>query len=77
MLLEIHKMKTGKKTFTFAITHFTVAFAVAWVLTGSFVIGGLIALIEPAINTIAYAIHEKVWEKISQDENEGGYATTP
>lgn len=57
-------MRTGQKTLTFAITHFAVAFSVAWVLTGSVVIGGLIALIEPAINTVAYAIHEKVWERI-------------
>ena len=56
-------MKTGLKTTTFAITHFTVAFSVAWVLTGSPLIGGLIALVEPAINTVAYLIHEKIWEQ--------------
>lgn len=57
-------MKTSIKTATFAITHFSVAFTVAWLLTGSLVIGGLIALVEPAINTVAYAIHEKLWEKV-------------
>lgn len=56
-------MKTGLKTTTFAITHFSVAFTVAWVLTGSPLIGGLIALVEPAINTVAYVIHEKIWEQ--------------
>ena len=63
-------MKTGKKTATFAITHFAVAFTVTWVITGSIILGGLIALIEPAVNTIAYAIHEKVWEEIDST-NEG------
>ena len=58
-------MRTGVKTITFAVTHFTVAFSVAWVLTGSLVIGGLIALIEPAINTVAYVVHERIWERIS------------
>ena len=54
-------MQIGMKTLTFAITHFSVAFSVAWWLTGSPVIGGLIALVEPAINTVAYVIHEKLW----------------
>jgi len=52
------------KTFTFAIVHFTVAFSVAYVLSGSILIGGAIALVEPLINTIAYFFHEKVWERI-------------
>lgn len=56
------------KTATFAITHFTVAFTVAWLLTGNFVVGGLIALVEPAVNTVAYYFHEKAWEKISKAE---------
>lgn len=54
-------MQIGMKTLTFAITHFSVAFTVAWLLTGSPLIGGLIAMVEPAINTVAYIIHEKIW----------------
>ncbi|GAC33901.1 DUF2061 domain-containing protein [Paraglaciecola polaris] len=50
------------KTITFAITHFTVAFSVAYLLTGSFIVGGLIAVVEPAVNTVAYMIHERIWE---------------
>lgn len=49
------------KTITFALTHFTVAFTVAFVLTGDIIVGGLIAMVEPAINTVAYFFHEKVW----------------
>jgi uncharacterized membrane protein len=44
--------------------HFTVAFTVAYLLSGSFLVGGAIALVEPAINTVAYFVHEKVWERI-------------
>ncbi|MCH8493623.1 MAG: DUF2061 domain-containing protein [Idiomarina sp.] len=54
-----------KKTFTFAIVHFFVAFTVTYLITGSFVLGGLIALIEPAVNTVAYFFHEKVWQAIA------------
>lgn len=52
------------KTFTFAILHFSIAFSVAYVLTGSFVVGGAIALVEPAINTVGFYFHERVWQRI-------------
>lgn len=51
------------KTITFAITHFTVAFTVAYLLTGDILIGSLIAMVEPAINTVAYFFHEKLWAR--------------
>jgi uncharacterized membrane protein len=49
------------KTMTFAAVHFSVAFGVAYAVTGSILVGGLIALVEPAINTVAYYFHEKAW----------------
>jgi len=49
------------KTISFAAVHFTVAFSVAYVMSGSFLVGGAIALIEPAINTVAFYFHEQVW----------------
>jgi uncharacterized membrane protein len=52
-----------KKTLSFAAVHFIVAFSVAYALTGSLAIGGAIALVEPAVNTIAYFVHEKAWER--------------
>ncbi len=57
-------MKTGIKTVTFALTHFTVAFVVGWLVTGSFLMGSLLALIEPAVNTVAYAVHERIWQRV-------------
>lgn len=51
------------KTITFAATHFTIAFTVAYLLTGDLLIGGLIAMVEPAINTVVYFFHEKLWAK--------------
>lgn len=54
------------KTFTFALVHISVAFTVVYLLTGSALAGGVVALIEPACNTVAYYFHEKVWEALRQ-----------
>ena len=51
------------KTITFAIVHFATAFTVAYLITGSLVIGGAVALIEPAVNTVVFYFHEKLWAK--------------
>ena len=53
-----------KKTLTFGALHMTVAFSVAYLMTGSAMVGGAIALVEPTVNTIAYFFHEKVWERL-------------
>ena len=51
------------KTLSFAIVHFAVAFSVGFALTGSIAIGGAIALIEPALNTVAYCCPDKAWAR--------------
>ena len=51
------------KTMSFAAVHFTVAFTVGYLMTGSVLVGGAIALVEPAVNTIAYHIHELAWTR--------------
>lgn len=51
------------KTMSFAAVHFSVAFTVAYMMTGSVLIGGAMALVEPAINTVAYYIHEQIWAR--------------
>jgi uncharacterized membrane protein len=55
---------TMTKTLTFACVHFTVAFTVAWVISGNLLVGGAIALVEPAINTVAYFFHELAWRRV-------------
>lgn len=52
------------KTLSFAIVHFGVAFAVGYLMTGSVLIGGTLALVEPACNTVAFHFHEKLWKHI-------------
>ncbi len=52
------------KTGTFAVLHFSVAFAVAYALTGSAPIATAVALVEPACNTVAFFFHERVWRSL-------------
>ena len=52
------------KTVTFALVHISVAFSVAYLVSGSLLVGGAIALIEPIVNTLAYHVHERVWNRI-------------
>ncbi|AXT40663.1 DUF2061 domain-containing protein [Alteromonas sp. BL110] len=65
-----------KKTITFAVMHFSVAFTVAYLLTGSLVVGGAVALVEPAINTVAFYFHEMVWKKLEDKEEVAGGQTS-
>lgn len=50
----------AKKT-SQVITHMTIAFALAYALTGSVVFGGLAIIIEPMINVLLLPLHEKAW----------------
>jgi uncharacterized membrane protein len=51
------------KTLTYGTMHFGVAFATAWALTGSVRLAGAIALVEPVVQTGAYVLHERAWER--------------
>jgi len=55
-----------KKTMTFAVVHMGVAFGVGFAMTGSAWVGGALALVEPAVNTVAYHLHEKVWQRFGR-----------
>jgi len=52
------------KTITFAVIHFTIATLLAFALTGDFLLGSLIAIIEPSVNTVAFYFHEKAWQQL-------------
>ena len=53
------------QTASFAVLHFSVAFGIAYALTGSVSIAGALALIEPLANTVAFFFHERAWVRIS------------
>ena len=57
------------KTASFAVLHFSVAFSVAYLMSGSLLIGGAIALIEPAINTVAFYFHEQAWSAFGNNDS--------
>ncbi len=61
------------KTISFAVVHFTVAFSVGYFMTGSVLVGGAIALVEPAINTVAYYLHEQFWSHKQKAQEQAGY----
>jgi len=50
----------AKKT-SQVIAHMSIAFAIAYVMTGSLVLGGLAIIIEPVINVLLLPLHEKAW----------------
>ena len=56
------------KTMRFVVMHFSVAFGVTYALGGDLVIGGLVALVEPAVNTMGYYFHEKLWDRVHRGD---------
>lgn len=62
------------KSITFTIMHFCIAMTVAYLLTGSLVMGGLIALVEPLVNSVGYYFHEKVWDSVQRKKAQAGTA---
>ncbi|AWM61761.1 DUF2061 domain-containing protein [Stutzerimonas stutzeri] len=56
------------KTLTFAVLHFATAFIVVYALTGSIVIGGAVALIEPLCNTVVFYLHERAWQRFGRQK---------
>lgn len=54
------------KTASFAIAGFTIAFDMTWWLKRSLVLGGLVALIDPMVNPVAYHVRENAWIRFGQ-----------
>ncbi|HKE96613.1 MAG TPA: DUF2061 domain-containing protein [Povalibacter sp.] len=52
------------KTITFTTMHISIAFTVVYLMTGSAMVGGAVALVEPLCNSVGYFFHERIWERI-------------
>ncbi|WP_298126680.1 DUF2061 domain-containing protein [Brevundimonas sp.] len=52
------------KTVTYAVMHFTVAVAVAYALTRDWRIALAIGVIEPLVQTVFFAVHDRIWSRI-------------
>lgn len=63
------------KTVTFTLMHFCIAFSVAYALTGSLTVGGLVAVVEPLCNSVGFYLHEKLWKRI--ESRDGTTSTIP
>lgn len=59
------------KTITFTLMHFCIAFGVAYALTGSVTVGGLVAAVEPLCNSVGFYFHEKIWKRLESHKAEG------
>jgi uncharacterized membrane protein len=54
------------KTVTYGVMHLVVAIAVAYALTRDWRIALAIGIIEPIVQTAAYAIHERLWGRAAR-----------
>ncbi|MFN3584194.1 DUF2061 domain-containing protein [Phenylobacterium sp.] len=57
-------MRLAAKTASWSVTHMIVAIAVAYALTQNWRAALAVGLIEPIFQTIAFAVHERVWTKL-------------
>ncbi len=62
----IFQHETLAKTVTYCLMHFTVAIAVAYVLTESWAIALSIGIIEPLVQTVFFNMHERGWNKAKE-----------
>jgi len=56
-------MRTAAKTATYGIMHFVVAGAVAYAITRDWRAALAISMIEPLVQTVSYALHERLWDR--------------
>ncbi len=65
MVERLHRrgMLSYLKTLTYAGMHFVVAVTVAYAISRNWVMALGIGLIEPVVQTVAYHLHERFWER--------------
>lgn len=56
-------MARAIKSTTYCLMHFIVAIAVAYALTGDWLIALSIGIIEPLVQTVSYTFHEYGWDR--------------
>jgi len=58
--------KSLLKTISFGAMHISIAFTIVYLMTGDFMVGGAVALVEPLCNSVAYFFHERLWDRRRQ-----------
>lgn len=56
-------MRLAAKTLSYATMHVGIATTLAYLLTGNWAISLGIGLIEPLVQTVAFPLHEWLWER--------------
>lgn len=64
------------KTLSFAVIHLAIAVSLGWLFTGGFILGGLLAFIEPAANTAVAHGLEKATRRMAGDARRRALATS-
>ena len=59
-----HERSLALKTGTYSLMHLTVAIAVTYAITQDWRAALAVGLIEPAVQTVAFLIHDRVWSRI-------------
>ena len=57
------------KTITWRITGSSITMFITYIITGNFVIAGSVAVLQAATNTVAYFIHERIWNLIKWEKS--------
>lgn len=59
-------MRLALKTGSYSLMHFAVAIAVTYAITQDWRAALAVGLIEPAVQTVAFLIHDRVWARIEK-----------
>jgi len=57
-------MRLALKTGTYSLMHFLVAIAVTFAITQDWRAALAVGFIEPAVQTVAYFLHDRAWARI-------------
>ena len=60
------------KTATYGTMHLAVAVTVAYAVSGSWAVALGIGLLEPVVQTVAYTLHERFWDRRTQARSQPG-----
>ncbi len=57
-------VRTLAKTVTWQTSGLIVMMAITYIVTGSLVDGGIVALVSAATGTCSYMVHERLWSRV-------------
>lgn len=59
-------MRLALKTGSYSLMHFAVAIALTFAITQDWRAALAVGLIEPAVQTVAFLVHDRVWARIEK-----------